>query len=139
MANSDFPEMFRREGSLWGHPTQVWPRADEKTGHWQRKGSFRASQPPGTSLWKNPDFSVTPGLTEVAPMLATFLSFWSFTIVLITSASDVLSCVIRDRLWGCEGHHALGQTKPVSFKQEIIRLEVETTELSLPCWGSTPP
>lgn len=31
IANSDFPETFRRERSHWGHPTHAWPCADEET------------------------------------------------------------------------------------------------------------
>lgn len=124
-----FPGTFRRGRSLEGRPTQVWSWVDKETEAVGGESSPRPSQAGGASFHGN-------FWSHHGPTLATFLSFWSSNIALVTLASDGLSCNSwnwESRLGACGGHLVLGQSLPQFQTGCHSHLEFDPTELSLPC------
>lgn len=107
ITNSDFLTAFRGERRLSDHPTQVWPWADEGT-----ETNLVACQP-----LEEPRF-LGDSQSHHGPRLATYPTFSSFNIVLISSGSDVPSCVVREPTKDLRRSLHV-ETKSASFKQEI--------------------
>lgn len=113
-----FLAYFGRKKSIRGHSTQVLLLLMR----WYPFNGGEGTHPGPVNL-------VAPALGKIqiswqlflSTRPRTFLSFSSFNIVLITSASDVL-CNWETRLWGCEDHHVWGQILSL-FKQEVTFTE----------------